>query len=166
MIYDMLVSIVNFEVESLFSRQGIQQVRFGSHFTNDLVMNSIHFLIPKVLIALTYINIDPVLKAGFTNSQENFYGRLAILVANLLGKFRGAIFDGLLRHIPNVSLSNFWSTSVRKFSWFDLRCTFLPTSKFIFQQFSMHICWEIFVERSSSTKEGSVQELPSLFITD
>ena len=42
-------------------------------------MNSIHFLIPKTLIALSYINIDPVLMAGFTSSQENFYGRLSML---------------------------------------------------------------------------------------
>ena len=114
MIYNKLVSKINFEVESLFSTEGIQQqVRFGSHFTNDLVMNSIHFLIPKVLIALNYINIDPVLKAGFTNSQENFYGRLAILVANLLGKL---------------------------LSWSDLRWTSSAYSKCLVEQFLEHIC--------------------------
>ena len=71
MIYDKLVSKVNFEVESLFSTLVIQQVAFGSHFTNDPVMNSIHFRITKLLIALSYINIDPILTAGFTSSQEN-----------------------------------------------------------------------------------------------
>ena len=68
MIYNKLVSKINFEVESLFSTEGIQQqVRFGSHFTNDPVMNSIHFLVPKLLIALSYVNIDPVLPDGFTS---------------------------------------------------------------------------------------------------
>ena len=68
MIYNKLVSKINFEVESLFSTEGIQQqVRFGSHFTNDPVMNSIHFLVPKLLIALSYVNIDPVLTDGLTS---------------------------------------------------------------------------------------------------
>ena len=67
MIYNKLVSKINFEVESLFSTEGIQQVRFGSHFTNDPVMNSIHFLVPKLLIALSYVNIDPVQTDGLTS---------------------------------------------------------------------------------------------------
>ena len=54
--------------------------------------------------------------------------------------FRGAIFDGLLRQLPNFFV---WAT-------FDGR-------------------WlgdNFLVERSQSTKWRSVQELPSLFITD
>ena len=39
-------------------------------------MNSIYFLIPKVLIALSYIDIGPVRTAGSTSSHENFYSWL------------------------------------------------------------------------------------------
>ena len=45
----------------------------------------------------------------------------AILDAHRLGKFLGAIFDGLLRQLQNSSSDNSWCTSVGKVSWSDPR---------------------------------------------
>jgi hypothetical protein len=61
-------------------------------------MNLIHFLVPKLLIALSYINIDPVQMAGFKNSQENFYGWLSLYVLNAVRNHhsqwhRGRLYD-------------------------------------------------------------------------
>ena len=61
-------------------------------------MNLIHFLVPKLLIALSYINIDPTRTAGFTSSQENFYGWLNMWTLNVVRnrrsqRHRGRLYD-------------------------------------------------------------------------
>ena len=59
-------------------------------------MNSIHFLIPKLLIALSHINADPVLTAGLMSSQENFYGRLNIWDLNVVRNHHSQLHSGRL----------------------------------------------------------------------
>ena len=61
-------------------------------------MNLIHFLVPKLLIALSYIKIDPARTAGFTSSQENFYGWLNMWTLNVVRnrrsqRLRGRLYD-------------------------------------------------------------------------
>ena len=79
-------------------------------------------------------------------------------------QFRGAIFNGLLCQIPNSSLGNRWRTSVgRFFSWSDLSMDVFANFRILLLAiFDEHVLRDFFVERSSSTKGGSVQELPSL----
>ena len=70
------------------------------------------------------------------------------LDAHWLGKLRGAIFDGLLRRLQNFFFERF-STHIGWENFVEPRCTSSPTSKFLFERFSTLIGWENFVEGSS-----------------
>ena len=100
--------------------------------------------------SLTRIWWESFVERCWMDFFANFHILLrSIFDAHLLGKFCGAIFDGLLRQLSHSSSINHWRASVWKFSWSDLRWTSSPTSTFLFDRSLTCICWEIFVKRSS-----------------